>query len=231
MDDSFTRSDPWEDEDLVPGRFSTAALEVAKTCEPDVLVIQGSDAGGHGLQRSAGLTSLFPEVTEHWKAENLGRIPLIAAGVVTEGRGFLAALALGAGGVAMGTRFLAAEEALIPEGYQDALISGSTTTVRTGPFDKFRGPNVWLQGCDGGAMVHETYADAESGMHLDENCRLCAKALQGGLQQYPNSGSMSPKTGRLTMWAGSGVELANRVLPATELWAKLGENSMKCWKD
>ncbi|KAL8645983.1 MAG: hypothetical protein Q9210_006400 [Variospora velana] len=36
------------------------ALEVVELCSPDVIVVQGSDAGGHGLERSAGIVNLFP---------------------------------------------------------------------------------------------------------------------------------------------------------------------------
>lgn len=196
------------------------ALEVAKTCEPDAVVVQGADAGGHGLQRSAGLISLFLEITDDLKVEGLGHVPLFAAGGVVEGRGCLAALALGASGVVMGTRFLAAKEALIPKGYQDAVIgvkSGSTATVRTELFDNLRGPNIWPKGYDGRAIINETYVDAEGGMHLDVNRSLYAEALEGGLPQYPEDGQVSVGKGRLTMWAGSGVGLVNQVLPAAEI--------------
>ncbi|KAF7502698.1 hypothetical protein GJ744_005237 [Endocarpon pusillum] len=199
---------------------SVDALEVAKICEPDALVVQGADAGGHGLQRSAGLMSLFPEVSDSLKADGLGHIQLFAAGGIAEGRGTLAALALGANGVVMGTRFLAAKEALIPTGYQDAVVrvkSGATATVRAGLFDNLRGPNIWPKGYDGRGIVNETYVDAEAGMPLDENSRLYAEALDGRLQQYPESGQSATGTGRLTMWAGSGVGLVDRVMPAAEI--------------
>lgn len=196
------------------------ALQVAKICEPDALVVQGADAGGHGLQRSTGLMSLFPEVDDGLKAEGLGHIPLFAAGGVVEGRGTLAALALGASGVVMGTRFLAAEEALIPKGYQDAVVgvkNGSTATVRTELFDNLQGPSIWPKGYDGRGIINQTYADAEAGMHVDENSRLYAEALNGRVQQYPESGQSATGTGRLTMWAGSGVGLVDRVMPAVEI--------------
>lgn len=196
------------------------ALEVAKTCQPDALVVQGADAGGHGLQRSAGLISLFPEVSDELKAAGLQHVPLFAAGGVVEGRGFLAALALGAGGVVMGTRFLAAEEALIPKGYQDAVVaikSGSTGTIRTELFDNLRGPSIWPKGYDGRAIINGSYVDAEHGMALDANRRLYSEAIEGRLQQYPKKGEMSGETGRLTLWAGSGVGLVNEVLPAADI--------------
>jgi nitronate monooxygenase len=199
---------------------SNDAIQITKTCQPDALVIQGADAGGHGLRRSAGLISLFPEVSDNLVAEGMEHVPLFAAGGVAEGRGFLAALALGASGVAMGTRFLASDEALIPRGYRDAVInvkSGATGTIRSELFDKLRGPNIWPQGYDGRAVINKTYVDAEEGMRLDENAQLYAEALQNDLQQYPESDQMPIGAGRLTMWAGSGVGLVRQVLPAADI--------------
>ena len=72
------------------------AVELAKSCKPDVLVIQGSDAGGHGLKKSSSIVTLLPECADALKREGLGHIPLIAAGGVVDGRGAAAALMLGA---------------------------------------------------------------------------------------------------------------------------------------
>jgi enoyl-[acyl-carrier protein] reductase II len=72
----------------------------------DVIVAQGSEAGGH-----SGFVStmvLVPQVVDV-----AGQIPVVAAGGIADGRGLAAALALGAQGVAMGTRFLASTEMAI----------------------------------------------------------------------------------------------------------------------
>lgn len=210
------------------------ALEVAKTCEPDAVVVQGADAGGHGLQVSAGLISLFPEVSDDLKAGGFGHIPLFAAGGIVEGRGFLAALSLGASGVVMGTRFLASEEALIAKGYRDAVLSiksGSTETVRSEVFDNLGGPNIWPQGYDGRAIINESYVDAEKGMHIDENRRLHAAAMEGDQPQYPEHGRKPAESGRVTMWAGSGVGLVNEVLHAAEIVDRTRKEVYKCWEE
>ncbi|SLM38875.1 2-nitropropane dioxygenase [Lasallia pustulata] len=80
------------------------AVEISRLCKPDVLVVQGNDAGGHGLGRGAEIVSLLPEVADALKEQGLGYITLVAAGGIVEGRGTAACLALGAGGVVMGTR-------------------------------------------------------------------------------------------------------------------------------
>src|ERR1700747_1263014 len=77
----------------------------------DVIVASGFEAGGHrgSFLRSAedsltGTSSLVPQITDKVK------VPVIAAGGIADGRGVIAALALGAEGVQMGTVFLACEE-------------------------------------------------------------------------------------------------------------------------
>ncbi|KKY17872.1 putative gliotoxin biosynthesis protein [Diplodia seriata] len=81
------------------------ALAVTHVCKPDVLVVQGTDAGGHGRERGAGIVALLPEVADAIAALNLSsreRPALMAAGGIAEGRGVAAALALGAEGVSGG---------------------------------------------------------------------------------------------------------------------------------
>ncbi|KAI4262444.1 MAG: hypothetical protein L6R42_002380 [Xanthoria sp. 1 TBL-2021] len=63
------------------------AVEVAGLCLPDVIVAQGSDAGGHGLGRGAGIISLLPEIADALKHEGFEDISIVAAGGIVEGRG------------------------------------------------------------------------------------------------------------------------------------------------
>jgi NAD(P)H-dependent flavin oxidoreductase YrpB (nitropropane dioxygenase family) len=64
-------------------------------------------------------------------------VPVLAAGGIADGRGLAAALALGADGVLMGTRFLATHEAPIPARWRDLIVaSDASTTVRTAAFDR-----------------------------------------------------------------------------------------------
>ena len=73
-----------------------AARHVAGTTKPDVLCIQGADAGGHGFERGAGIISLVPEVFDTLAREGFSHIPLVASGGIVDGRGVAAALTLGA---------------------------------------------------------------------------------------------------------------------------------------
>ncbi len=82
----------------------------------DIVVAQGTEAGGHtGL---VATMPLVPQIVDTVGAE----IPVVAAGGIFDGRGLAAALALGADGVWIGTRFIATPEARSVAGYKDALI-------------------------------------------------------------------------------------------------------------
>ena len=95
----------------------------------DVIVAQGSEAGGHGALR--GTFSLVPEVSDYL-AEHAPETPLLAAGGIADGRGLAAALMLGADGVLVGTRLWASREALVAEGHHRAILETSGDgTLRT----------------------------------------------------------------------------------------------------
>src|SRR5262245_30959778 len=73
----------------------------------DVIVAQGMEAGGHGGSPGRGTFSFVPVV-----ADLAAPVPVLAAGGVADGRGLAAALALGAAGALIGTRFQATAESL-----------------------------------------------------------------------------------------------------------------------
>jgi enoyl-[acyl-carrier protein] reductase II len=89
----------------------------------DAVVAQGTEAGGHTGQ-VAGM-ALVPQIVDAVK------IPVLAAGAIVDGRGLAAALAFGAQGAWMGTRFIASREAHAGRAYQEAIVraSGSDTAV------------------------------------------------------------------------------------------------------
>lgn len=76
----------------------------------DVLVAQGTEAGGHGYG-TRGTMTLVPEIVDLVAAHGSGT-PVLAAGGIADGRGLAASLMLGADGALMGTRYYAAAEAL-----------------------------------------------------------------------------------------------------------------------
>ena len=87
-----------------------------------VIVAQGSEAGGHGARRAT--MTLVPEVADLLVRE-APEVLLLAAGGIADGRGLAAALMLGADGVLMGTRFWASREALVPDAIRDAGVAAT----------------------------------------------------------------------------------------------------------
>jgi enoyl-[acyl-carrier protein] reductase II len=93
-------------------RHALAAVEAG--C--DLVVAQGTEAGGH-----TGTVATLPLVPQVVDAVG-GRVPVVAAGGIFDGRGLAAALALGADGAWLGTRFIATPEARTVAGYREALV-------------------------------------------------------------------------------------------------------------
>ena len=99
----------------------------------DVIVAQGAEAGGHrsvwrkDAPADVGTFALVPEVVD------AVRVPVVAAGGIADGRGLAAALALGAAGVLLGTRFVATRESMAPDFWKQAILratSDRTTVTR-----------------------------------------------------------------------------------------------------
>lgn len=101
-----------------------AGARAARDAGAEVIVAQGSEAGGHGATR--GTMSLVPEVVDAVGADAL----VLAAGGIADGRGLAAALMLGADGVLVGTRFWAAEEALVADGFHKAAVEATGDATR-----------------------------------------------------------------------------------------------------
>lgn len=89
--------------------------EAAVAAGADVIIAQGGEAGGHSGWVSTMV--LVPQVVDV-----AGDIPVVAAGGIADGRGLAAALALGAQGVSMGTRFLACEELRIADEWKQRIV-------------------------------------------------------------------------------------------------------------
>ena len=95
----------------------------------DIVVAQGSEAGGHGALRAT--LTLVPEAAD-LLAEHAPETHLVAAGGIGDGRGLAAAIMLGADGVLIGTRFWAATEALVSPRHHEVIIEATgDDTLRT----------------------------------------------------------------------------------------------------
>jgi nitronate monooxygenase len=189
------------------GSVSDAVAAARSAAPPDVLVLQGSDAGGHGLAKGAGIISLLPEVADELGESN---IPLIAAGGIADGRGVAAALSLGAAGAVMGTRFLAAKEARVSKGYQGDIVrvkDGGQNTARTTLYDELAGRTDWPPEYDGRNVVNQSILDHSEGVDFEENKKRYQEATKKGDDGWGENG-------RLTSYVGSAVGLVREVVGA-----------------
>ena len=194
---------------------------------PDVLVVQGTDAGGHGLVQGASIVSLLPEMCDaiHTRLSSRsggGEQPapiLLAAGGISESRSAAAALCLGASGVVMGTRFLACHEAKIAKGYQNEVLrasDGGQSTVRTKVYDNLRGTTGWAETHNARGIVNRSFLDAVGGMSEKDNKRLYEKEMQKG------DGGWGAQA-RMTTYAGSGIGLVKSVKGARDIVIEVRE--------
>jgi nitronate monooxygenase len=115
----------------------------------DILVAQGTEAGGHGASRTT--LDIVPAIVDL----AAGRVPVVAAGGIADGRGLAAMLMLGASGVLLGTRFYASQEA---DGAEEAkkriCAAKSGTTTRGIIFDISRN-NVWPAPFNGRCLIND----------------------------------------------------------------------------
>jgi len=101
-----------------------AAVRQAQKAESlgaDAIMAVGQEGGGHIGRADIGTLVLVPRVVDSVQ------IPVIASGGIADGRGLVAALALGAEGIEMGTRFVATKECIAHPAYKQALVNGEET--------------------------------------------------------------------------------------------------------
>ncbi|QDS75119.1 hypothetical protein FKW77_007438 [Venturia effusa] len=193
-------------------QVASVADAMAAASSADVLVIQGTDAGGHSLKKGAVIIALLPEVFDALTNVGHGNVPLIAAGGIADSRGIAAALTLGAAGVAMGTRLLASDEATINPAYQQHVIEtqdGGQTTVRTQFYNHLRGTMDWPEPFDARGIINQSWRDFETGLSYEQVKLLHDEALRFDQAWGPN--------GRTATYAGTGVGLVNEVKSAGEI--------------
>jgi nitronate monooxygenase len=169
----------------------------------DIIVAQGTEAGGHGGHRST--LPLVPAVVDMVAAAG-GDVPVAAAGGIADGRGLAAALMLGADGVLMGSRFYAADEALASPAAKARVVAGSgDDTLRTAVFDIARGRD-WPPEYTGRALRNrfsETWHGREAELIgvSGESARYAAAAEAGDFDTA-------------VIFTGEGIDLIHAIEPA-----------------
>ncbi|KAF9054311.1 2-nitropropane dioxygenase [Panaeolus papilionaceus] len=180
----------------------------------DAIIVQGNEAGGHGIGSSLPLLTLFP-LLKALVPESRG-IPILAAGGLSTGAQIASLLALGASGVVIGTRFLLSNESLYMESQKNALIAAdSSMSTRSMAFDYARNTLGWPAGVDGRGLRNDTVKDFENGVDIDTLREKTSLATKAG------------DANRMVIWAGASVGLVNKVLPARDILTELHEECLQ----
>lgn len=186
-------------------------VEPALDAGADLIVAEGTEAGGHGGTRST--LPLVPAVID----AAFG-VPVLAAGGICDGRGLAAALALGACGAVVGTRFYASAESLgHPEARKRIVAARGGDTTRTHVFDIVRGYD-WRGGETGRALRN----GFTQRWHGHESDLAAASAQERPAYAAAAAGGNFDVA---VTWAGEGIDLIDRVQPAAELVQAIGEQA------
>jgi enoyl-[acyl-carrier protein] reductase II len=195
----------------VIGRCHAAGVKVISMCGKvdhatraedagcDVVVAQGTEAGGHTGKIAA--MALVPQIVDAVK------IPVLAAGSIVDGRGMVAALALGAQGIWMGTRFIASNEAHAASRFKKKILdSGSADTI--------------VSRCYSGKpmrVIINPYVE-EQERHPEDIKKFPEQILHSamaGVMNYVEDEATDPE--RTCMPAGQGIGAIHDILPAGEI--------------
>jgi nitronate monooxygenase len=180
----------------------TQAKEAA-AAGADIIIAQGRDAGGHsGTTR--GTMGLVPAVVDA-----VAPIPVVAAGGVADGRGLAAALALGAAGVSMGTRFTASRESLWDQAMKaETLAASGDQTEQTRVFDIVRGA-PWPAIYPGRAL--------RNALSARWNGQETALAADQKGEESAYLATAADDFATRVVWAGEGVDLINDIPSASQI--------------
>ena len=180
----------------------TGAREVL-AAKPDAVIAQGNEAGGHTGRR--GTLSFAAQVLDM-----AGDVPVLVAGGIGSGRGVAAALAMGAAGAVLGTRFKASEEYAGSAPLKDALVaSDGSDTLYDEIFDDACGL-AWPRRVTGRALRNRFTAEWEGRR----------EALQKEVATRPPFGfvaELAQEPATEVNWAGESAGLVDRVRPAAEI--------------
>lgn len=186
---------------------SVAQAVEAADLGADIVVAQGTEAGGHGASRST--LALVPAVVDAVRARH-ERVVVVAAGGIADGRGLAAALMLGADGVLIGTRFLASNEALTSAPAKARILAArGDDTVRTRVFDIARRidwPAIYT-----GRALQNDFSRQWHGRETELERSLPAEAPRYAKAADANDVDTA------VVFAGEAVDLVHRIEPAREI--------------
>jgi nitronate monooxygenase len=198
-----------------------AQLPEAIDAGADVIVAQGTEAGGHGMNDLHGRSTftLVPEIADRLAGQSPDTL-LLAAGGVADGRGLAAALMLGADGALVGSRLWATQESLAAEKAKEiARLAAGDDTARSRVFDILRQKN-WPEPFDFRAIrneLHRKWEDRVASLEADP-----VPAVQDYLD-----GVAKEDYSRAHITVGQAIGLIDDLPPAAEVIAKIDQGARK----
>jgi nitronate monooxygenase len=184
----------------------------AETAGADVIILQGVEAGGH-VRARLPLAVLLAEVAGKVS------VPLVASGGIGDGRGLVAALALGADGVQCGTAFLASAESFAHDYHKQRLVAAKAgETVHTDLFAINWPPNSPVR-----VLRNSVTDEAKTlwGHHPDTLPRVVIGEEEGRpLYKFGTDSPLRSTKGdleKMALYAGEGAALVSAVRPAAEI--------------
>jgi nitronate monooxygenase len=185
---------------------SAAEARLAADAGCDFVIAQGLEAGGH-LRGQLGLKALLKEVLD------AAKVPVLAAGGIGSGRDAASAMADGASGVRLGTRFVAAAESGAHSLYVQALIDATASdTVITEVFSRNwkNAPHRVLRSCVAAALAYD-------GDVVGETDGRAVQRFSGAEPVATTTGAIEA----MCLYAGESVGEVKRVQPASEIVEEL----------
>ncbi|MFE1878886.1 NAD(P)H-dependent flavin oxidoreductase [Streptomyces diastatochromogenes] len=171
----------------------------------DVIVAQGTESGGHGARLGRSTLPFVPVVVDL-----VAPVPVLAAGGIADGRGVAAALALGAAGALIGTRFQATAESLVDPSVAQTIVEGhGQDTERNRVLDIARGAR-WPSKYTARTLGHP-YLDQWRGREAE----LAANPVEARLAYQADVARGDIPA--LPVWAGEAVDLVTDLPPAADL--------------
>ena len=191
---------------------TVAAAKMAVAEGAQIIVAQGTEAGGHGGMRAS--MALVPAVVDA-----VGDIPVVAAGGIADGRGVLASLILGAAGVLCGTAFYATHESLAHSNAKEAAVRGSgDNTVRGSVFDVVRGYH-WPQQWKLRSLENEFYRTWVSKEEL-------LRTEQSDQRKFYFRAQKNGDTDTAPVIVGEAVDLLHQIESASAVIARMTDQAM-----
>lgn len=203
---------------------SAADAKHAVDCGVDIVVAQGWEAGGH-VRGTVATMPLVPAVVDA-----VSPVPVVAAGGIADGRGLAAALALGAAGAWIGTRFLASREATIHPRYRERLLQASENdTVFLEDLFDVRWPNAPHR------VLRNRTVDAwegagrpPTGKRPGEGETIATSRSSGPIvryQSYTPGADAEGDIDALSLWAGQSVGLVSKVKSAGAIVREIADDA------